>query len=389
MAALWNILREEVRGTVDDFREKGAIGALQDAALDTRDIAAGAGGWLWGEVRSFVESAPDDERSAGAANGAPAASSSQGEATASSSSSSSPPPTAGAAAAADGAGAAAASSGGGSSAVAAASRRASELLGGLQSQLNDTVEEVRTKGAAGALKDAALDAVDIVGHTTKVAANALAPLIDLDFEDAAVSGSPAERDAASERNEVEAAEDAGGVGALLADIRQEVRDTIQDFREKGAVETVKDAALDTIDIVRDSAGSAIGGARSLAGSLKAAPLPDLWAAAAPAGDDESWRTPASAMPGAAGDLARVPAAPGTTSAAAEEAAADAASFGEAENDPKVEKERLKRQSLVSTRRPIFEKGKKESGSSTSSPTSASSSNRKAVPPEQDEEELID
>eukprot|EP00421_Protoceratium_reticulatum_P036289 CAMPEP_0168462052 /NCGR_PEP_ID=MMETSP0228-20121227/54318_1 /TAXON_ID=133427 /ORGANISM="Protoceratium reticulatum, Strain CCCM 535 (=CCMP 1889)" /LENGTH=49 /DNA_ID= /DNA_START= /DNA_END= /DNA_ORIENTATION= len=46
MASLWSVLRQEVLGTVDDFRQKGAIGALRDAALDSKDMAVGAGGWL-------------------------------------------------------------------------------------------------------------------------------------------------------------------------------------------------------------------------------------------------------------------------------------------------------------------------------------------------------
>ena len=53
MASLWNTLRSEVMGTVDEFRQKGAIGALRDAALDTRDMATGAGSWLWGNVKSL------------------------------------------------------------------------------------------------------------------------------------------------------------------------------------------------------------------------------------------------------------------------------------------------------------------------------------------------
>ena len=44
----------EVMGTVDEFRQKGAIGALRDAALDTRDMATGGASWLWGNVKSLV-----------------------------------------------------------------------------------------------------------------------------------------------------------------------------------------------------------------------------------------------------------------------------------------------------------------------------------------------
>jgi len=41
MSSLWSVIREEVVGTVDDFRQKGAMGALRDAALDARDMLTG------------------------------------------------------------------------------------------------------------------------------------------------------------------------------------------------------------------------------------------------------------------------------------------------------------------------------------------------------------
>ncbi|CAE7571994.1 ECI1 [Symbiodinium sp. CCMP2592] len=46
MAYLWNALREEITGTIDDFREKGAWGALKDATLDAVDLVQDAGGVL-------------------------------------------------------------------------------------------------------------------------------------------------------------------------------------------------------------------------------------------------------------------------------------------------------------------------------------------------------
>lgn len=43
MASWWNVLREEINGTIDDFREKGAWGAFKDATLDAVDLVQDAG----------------------------------------------------------------------------------------------------------------------------------------------------------------------------------------------------------------------------------------------------------------------------------------------------------------------------------------------------------
>ena len=43
MAYLWKALREEINGTIDDFREKGAWGAFKDATLDAVDLIQDAG----------------------------------------------------------------------------------------------------------------------------------------------------------------------------------------------------------------------------------------------------------------------------------------------------------------------------------------------------------
>ncbi|CAJ1456460.1 unnamed protein product [Effrenium voratum] len=46
MAYFWNVLREEINGTLEDFREKGAWGAFKDASLDAVDLIQDAGGAL-------------------------------------------------------------------------------------------------------------------------------------------------------------------------------------------------------------------------------------------------------------------------------------------------------------------------------------------------------
>lgn len=43
MAYWWKALREEISGTIDDFREKGAWGAVKDATLDAMDLIQDAG----------------------------------------------------------------------------------------------------------------------------------------------------------------------------------------------------------------------------------------------------------------------------------------------------------------------------------------------------------
>lgn len=54
MANLWRQLKSELQGTVEDIREKGAAGALRDAVLDVRDIVADTGGAILGGVRTLV-----------------------------------------------------------------------------------------------------------------------------------------------------------------------------------------------------------------------------------------------------------------------------------------------------------------------------------------------
>eukprot|EP00971_Amphidinium_carterae_P032049 631259-Amphidinium_carterae.1 len=48
MARFWSALREEVLNTVDDFRTKGTVSTLRDAVLDAGDMAKDAGSWLVG-----------------------------------------------------------------------------------------------------------------------------------------------------------------------------------------------------------------------------------------------------------------------------------------------------------------------------------------------------
>jgi len=54
MASLWNIIRQEIHATVEDFHQKGAVGALRDAALDTCDMATSTGDWIVKGVQGVI-----------------------------------------------------------------------------------------------------------------------------------------------------------------------------------------------------------------------------------------------------------------------------------------------------------------------------------------------
>jgi hypothetical protein len=56
----------------------------------------------------------------------------------------------------------------------------------------------------------------------------------------------------------------GNGGSWSAFLKQEWDSTVQEFREKGAVNTIKDAAFDTVDIVHDTAASVVSAAKTVA-----------------------------------------------------------------------------------------------------------------------------
>lgn len=216
MAAVWTALQEEISATVDDFREKGAIGTLKDAALDAKDITAETGGWLWGGVKDWVAEEPAEQggqtREQGGVQG---------------------------------------------------------LLSGLKREVRDTVQEFQEKGAVGALTDAALDVVDM----------------------------------------------AKAAGTIARDgIKQEVHFTVQELQEKGAAGTLQDAALDVVDLAKTAGGMAASVANTIAwgeGAQPAGaspPLPLLPSqAVAPAspsaGAGLACRSSSSAASSASGDVA--------------------------------------------------------------------------------------
>jgi len=460
MAAFWTALRSEVLGTVEDFCQKGALGALRDAALDVRDMAADAGSYVLDGIQEFV---PDSEHEVARTPLASAPTSGQQEqlqthlvvrsATV---------PVRGATVdleQADGAVVEAfvvdidgvsfpprarVTVGGVGEPLlvnvllpgAAWGEQAgfTSLFDGLQQELWETVQDFREKGAFGAVRDAALDTVDIVSHTARSAVDGAVSLaggsgasadefgqvltedesqatshatpmssardavvINLDGGEATAaesdcarlsaraptasdfdeSASEAAAGSASEAGDSTAEIRAAGA-ALFEGLKKEFHETVQDIREKGAVGTVKDVALDAVDIVESTATMVAAQARSLAG-----PQVDTDSSDAALGGDESGAR-ASGLPdgwqregrGRANSDARVVGPPvGLVKARTEQynAAVESASEAASANSPKtppggaVPQEGGSRSggdltvprnnSLVSMRRNIFEKPK--------------------------------
>mmetsp|Transcript_86843 Transcript_86843/g.202134 ORF Transcript_86843/g.202134 Transcript_86843/m.202134 type:complete len:235 (+) Transcript_86843:50-754(+) len=56
-------IRQELQATVDDFRSKGAVGALRDAALDACEVVGSAANVAAGTARAFAEGAMSKSRS--------------------------------------------------------------------------------------------------------------------------------------------------------------------------------------------------------------------------------------------------------------------------------------------------------------------------------------
>lgn len=216
MAGFWNTLRSEVMGTVDDFRTKGVIGAVRDAALDTADVAQGAGTWLWEGVRSAVaEGDPSREpilrSEAIPVRGAPVQ---------------------------------------------------LELPNGtVVTALVVDVDGVSTPPRA---------RVTVPGRPEPLLVTILPPLAPGEAEAAAAQQAAASSreagDAAGGAAEATAGPAAGGA-MLFQTIRDEFSATVQDFREKGAVSTVKELGLDAVDMVGAAASTAVEGAKILGQDL--------------------------------------------------------------------------------------------------------------------------
>lgn len=406
MAYLWSVLREEVRGTVDELRQKGALGTLRDAALDTADFAGDAGRSLWDGVRGLVAAEPgaclrasglpvrgttaplefDDGRTVEAlvvdvddtSDPPRARVTVPGSADVLSVPILPPlePPAEGPDA---------------TPADPAQGQRTSSgsVLDGLRQGWSSTVQDIREKGAVGAMKDTARDAIGAVGSTAasavdsarpyasqavdivgQTAASAVSgarhlasPLIELDRgtpDDAAAAPARSSDDpgapgsAPPAEDGADAAPPASIAASLLDGLRHEWQETVQDIREKGAIGAVRDAALDTVDIVSGTAAIALRGARSFAGPLLAGTAAETGDAAVHSGDfpDPSAEA-AAASAGAASAAQAEPGEPGVPAAEVAASGPDAEPVGEL---PKARAAAAAGgQSLVSMRRSQFEK----------------------------------
>lgn len=405
MAALLKMVSQEFLATVDDFRQKGAIGALRDAALDARDMAAEGGGIIWGSLQGLTPQNYGPGQACLRSASLPLRLSTAQiefadgrvlDGTVLDVDGVSEPPRA-------------------KVMVPGISdpllvdilapdvpflRDVDETpsLGGsliatLKEEWHATVQDFREKGAVGALKDAAIDAVDLVGSTAVTAVNGArslaAPLIDLDSDEPASREMP---EAQVPLGSEAASPGTGGARAglsFLEGIKQEIKGTVQDFREKGAVGAMKDAALDAVDIVGSTAAIAVSSARSIAAPLlgPGSTLPDLWAtdapsAAATAGLDAAVSSSVGAPAGAPWGVSAAQAfeadAPRPAKAPEAEATASASvkstptSFpSKPVPDSEMPAGKLpEKKSIVSMRRNMFEKPKEDK-------------------PKKEEEELID
>jgi len=282
------MLREEVRATVDDFREKGAIGTLKDVALDTRDMATSVGGGLIHGVKGLV--VDDDRRYVspvlqvqempvrGTVAPLRFEDGTTVQATVVEFDADAHPPRAKVAA-----------PGLGELLVVEllhcgreptplqepheqdAQTGEASLLDLFVEECRDTVKELREKGAVSAVRDAAHDAVEIIGSTASKAVSGARSLASPSVvtTDVGASETPSS-EATSSSSTAPAPSTTASMGSvnlldlpLFDTIKQEWSNTVQDVREKGPMVAVKDAALDAAEIVGGMAKSAVSGAKSI------------------------------------------------------------------------------------------------------------------------------
>ena len=260
------------------------------------------------------------------------------------------------------------------------------LLGSIKQEWDQTVQDFRQKGAVGALKDATMDAVDLVGSTAGKAVDLIGntadkaidgarSLIDLDAPTEQTAGQQSQGQVSTQPP---AQPQPGRVMQFVDTVKTEIKDTVQDFREKGAVATLKDAAMDAVDLVGNTASTAVSGAKTVAAPILEdfwAPKPEGTAEAAPEaspGPAASSSAPAERSPAAAAaasaasaaaasTAAPAPAAAAAAPAAASTAASPSPKAGYVATPPKDAEgdDGKARKSLVSMRRGMFEQKKDE------------------------------
>lgn len=275
MATLWSAFRQEVMGTVDDFRQKGVVAAFKDVALDAADLAAGAVVAVVEGVESLVGEENDEEfmsvvrlealpvQGAAVAVEHPDGTVSDGLIIAVDSVSN--PPRVRVALVAEGeTRTVLVLPPGVPVAAEPLNPQRTSLVDVFTDEVGATVQEFREKGAVGAFKDATLDVVDLVSDTAKTvgtgAAAFAAPLIDLDLD------TPEESCGVSEP--ASSSSTSPPPKGTLGSFRDEVGATVQDIRDSGAVDALKGATMGAVDLVSCTAQSITTNAMSTAETLR-------------------------------------------------------------------------------------------------------------------------
>lgn len=193
--SLWNALLREVKGTVEEFREKGAKGVILDAALDARDIIVSTGGALVDALSPdsgaelLVEASPD----------------------------------------------------------------------GVLPNPGDHVT-LRPSN-----EDVEVIAVDTISSPPRLRIRCadqqelVVPIRPLKQVEAVAPSSEIAKDTAGQTS------DGNGI---LDELGKELRSTVEEIKEKGLVNTLKVAALETADMIGSAAGAALDGAKHIAGKTK-------------------------------------------------------------------------------------------------------------------------
>jgi hypothetical protein len=255
-------IQQDYQDTMQDLKDKGAVIAVRDAAMDAVSLVGSTAAKAVHGARSLASDLVVAEDARPASNAAqPQAEVTEAEGESRSSDVST-----------DTAEAATANVSSGES----ANLLDLPLFDTIKQEFSSTVQDFREKGAIGVVKDAALDAKDIIGGTARTVVNSAKSFVgdasvaqDASTDDAAQSAS-SEGDVGTEATVTSDGESVNLLDLpLLGGLKQGYHDTVQDFREKGAIGAVKDAALDAADIVRGSAAFALDGARRAGDSLLA------------------------------------------------------------------------------------------------------------------------
>lgn len=261
---LWQKVRDEIQGTIVDIREKGAAGTLRDAVLDVKDLALDAGNAIIQTARGGLQGPEwvlDDDGTVEVGEVAEITSLSNQEQKC-------------------------------TVRVLAMDTISRPRRAKVESVQDGTVFMVVLKTAGD--DDADAHAVDADVGDCMLSHEATT--VYQDYEDALDAANGAQPPGAAARSEPVAGRSPGAappalaaLGAALSgaaagagegakggaervvetakslskSLTKELQNTVEDFKEKGAVGALRDAALDAVDIVKDAGSAAAKGAHAL------------------------------------------------------------------------------------------------------------------------------